>query len=241
MNSPSLRTLAALALTAASAAQAADINAIGTLNQTQFRALSEDLGAAVAYKPMVPAEGLGILGFDVGVSAHATSVENRAVLSSAAGGASVPSNLPMVSVRAVKGLPFDMDIGVAYGAVASSNIHTFGGEFRWAFIGGNTLLPAVALRGTINRLSGVDNLKVNTSSLDVSISKGFAMVTPYAGVGTVRIKSEAPGVATLAGESFTKSKVFGGVNVNLGVVNLAAETDKTGNNTSYGIKVGVRF
>jgi hypothetical protein len=240
MHRHTLRTLAALTLTAAGAAQAADINAIGALNQTQFRALSEDLGAAVSYKPMVPAEGLGVLGFDVGVSVNATSVENRAELSAAAGGASVPSYLPMVNVRAVKGLPFDIDVGVAYGAVASSNIHTFGGEARWAFIAGNALLPAVAVRGAFNRLSGVDNLKVNTSSLDVSISKGFAMVTPYAGVGTVRIKSEAPGTA-LAGESFTKSKVFAGANVNLGLVNLAAEADKTGDNTSYGVKVGVRF
>jgi hypothetical protein len=240
MNLLSLRSFGALALLAATTAHAADINNIGALNQTQFRALSEDLGAVVSYKPLVPAETLGLIGFDLGVAVTGTSLEHRDLLSLAAGGSSVPKILPLVSARAVKGLPFNFDIGVALGGVPNSNVRTAGGELRWAFIDGGMVLPAIAVRGAINQLSGVDQLKVNTSSIDVSISKGFLMFTPYAGVGTVHVKTKAPGT-TLANESFNKSKVFAGVNVNLGLVNLAAETDKTGDNTSYGVKVGFRF
>lgn len=236
----SLRSAAALALLAATTAHAADITNVGALNQTQFRALSEDLGAAVSYKPLVPAETLGLIGFDIGVAVTGTSLEHRDVLSLAAGGSTVPKTLPLVSARAVKGLPFNFDIGVALGAVPNSNVRTAGGELRWAFIDGGMVLPAIAVRGAINRLSGVDQLKVNTSSVDVSISKGFLMFTPYVGVGTVNIKTEAPGTA-LAKESFNKSKVFAGINVNLGLLNLAAETDRTGDNTSYGLKAGFRF
>ncbi|MDP4300568.1 hypothetical protein [Leptothrix discophora] len=235
-----LKLLAGAALIACGAAHAADINAINQLNQTQFRQLSEDLGAAVSYKAMTPAEGLGLIGFDIGIGMTGTKLENVAALTAAAGGSDVPSTLPLVSVRAVKGLPFGVDVGVALGAVPGSNVRTTGGELRWAFVGGGMLTPAIAVRAAINNLSGVDNLKVDTTSLDVSISKGFVMFTPYAGVGTVKVKTSAPGT-TLAGEKFNQKKIFGGVNINLGLVNLALETDKTGEATSYGAKVGLRF
>ena len=90
MSRQTLRTCAALTLLAATAAQASDINAVNLLNQAEFRALSEDLGATLAYKALVPAESLGIIGFDLGVAATGTSMESRAVLSKAAGGASMP-------------------------------------------------------------------------------------------------------------------------------------------------------
>ena len=77
-------------LTATGAAQAADFNALRLLNQTEFRAFSEDVASAISYKGMIPAEGLGITGFDLGVRAGATEVSNRDVLRKAAGGASVP-------------------------------------------------------------------------------------------------------------------------------------------------------
>ncbi|MGY0194522.1 hypothetical protein ACWA7J_05535 [Leptothrix sp. BB-4] len=235
-----LKFIAGVTLLACGAAHAADINAIGSLSQSQFRQLSEDLGAAVSYKAMTPAEGLGLIGFDIGIGMTGTKLENTAALTAAAGGSSVPSTLPLVSVRAVKGLPFGVDVGVALGSVPGSNVRTRGGELRWAFVGGGMLTPAIAVRAAINNLAGVNQLNVDTTSLDVSISKGFVMFTPYAGIGTVQVRTSAPGTA-LAGERFTQQKVFGGVNINLGLMNLALETDKTGKAASYGAKVGLRF
>lgn len=241
----SVRTLGAVALLVACAAQtahAADLSNFNNLTATEFRALSEDLGAALSYKPLVPAEGLGLTGFDVGVAATGTVLKNRDVFKKVVNGATVPGSLPVVTARAVKGLPFDIDVGVALGSVPGTNVRTAGGELRWAFVGGGTLTPALAVRAAINRVSGVDQLKFNTSSLDVSISKGFVMFTPYAGAGLVRTKSEA----TITGgeqrrESFNQNKVFAGLNVNLGLLNVALETDKTGDASSYGVKLGLRF
>jgi hypothetical protein len=236
-------TLAALCATVATAglAQAADVNTIGALTPTQFRLLSEDLGSALSYKPMVPAEGLGITGFDIGVAAGDTRVKNGAAFNAASGGSSTPKNLPLASVRAHKGLPFDIDLGVSISSLPTTNIRSTGGELRWAFVPGSTVMPALAVRLSGTFLSGVDNLKLRTTGVDLSISKGFLMFTPYAGVGTVAVKS----TGTIAGgsvtEKFNQSKVFGGLNVNFGLLNLAVETDKTGNDTSYGVKVGLRF
>ncbi len=243
---PSLRLLGAALLVPVLTAQAADLNKINTLTQTDFRLLSEDLGAALSYKGLVPAESLGITGFDIGVAATGTSLQHRGVLANAASGSTVPKTLPVTTVRAVKGLPFNIDIGAAVGTVPGTDLRVSGAELRWAILPGSTLVPAIALRGGVSYVSGVDQLKLRTTSLDLSISKGFLMFTPYAGVGIVKVASQVnavDGKTPLATqkESFDESKVFAGVNLNLGLVNIAVEGDKTGDATSYGLKLGFRF
>jgi hypothetical protein len=42
-------------------------------------------------------------------------------------------------------------------------------------------------------------------------------------------------------ESLSLNKVFVGVNLNFGLVNLAFEGDRTGEASSYGAKLGFRF
>ncbi len=141
---------------------------------------------------MIPAEGLGITGFDIGLSGAATQVSHRDVLRKAAGGASVPKGIPVAGIHAVKGLPYDIDIGLTVLTLPSTNVRATGGEVRWAFIAGNTLLPAVALRLSTMNLSGVDQLKMRSNSVDLSISKGFLFATPYGGIGRVQTTSKAP-------------------------------------------------
>jgi hypothetical protein len=227
-------------MAATGSAQGADFNAIGALNQSEFRAFSEDVAAAVSYKAMIPAEALGITGFDLSIAANATEVANREVLRKAAGGASIPKALPSVSVRAVKGLPFGLDIGVVASTLPGTNVRALGGELRWAFIEGGVLMPAVAVRVATMRLSGVDELKLQSNSIDLSISKGFTLLTPYAGIGYVDTRASAPGTG-LQRESFGQTKVFAGLNIALAPLALVIEAEKTGDATGYGAKLAIRF
>lgn len=220
-------------------AQASNLNISG-LNQTQFQQLSEDLGAALSYKPLQPAEPLGVLGFDIGIAATDTKLENRADYTGAFSG-SAPSSLVVPTVRAYLGLPLNFDVGVIYGAVPDSNIELWGGELRYALIPGGVATPAVALRASYTALTGVDTLKLNTSSVDLSISKGFALFTPYAGIGYVWVQSTPQGVPSLAADDLSMSKYFIGLNMNFVFMNVALEADKTGGTPSYGIKLGFRF
>ncbi len=240
--SPTLRSLmSATALSTALAANAADINTLQLLTQTEFRGLSEDLGAALSFKPLIPAESMGITGFDVGIAVTGTRLRNRAAFEKASAGASVPATLPVPTLRVHKGLPLDIDVGVSVAAIPSSNIRVYGGEVRWAILPGSALTPALAVRASASSLEGVDQLKLRTAGLDISVSKGFAMLTPYAGVGIVRVSSEGSATALKTPEKFNENKVFAGLNVNFGLVNLAFEGDRTGDATSYGMKFGLRF
>ena len=235
--------LAAGVLLAASLpAWAADINNIGGLGQPEFRRFSEDLGSALSYKPLTPAEPLGLLGFDVGLAATVTKIENADVFKTV--GAGDISSIVVPSLRVNLGLPFGIDVGAMAGAAPATNIRLYGGELRWAFVKGGTAVPAIALRGSYTQLSGVDQLDFNTKGVDLSISKGFAFFTPYGGIGKVWVTSTpnvTPNPTNLVEESFSLNKAFVGFNMNFVLVNFALEWDKTGDATSYGAKLGFRF
>jgi len=220
---------------------AADISKIDQLTQDDFHKLSQDLGAALSYKPLIPTAPLGITGFDLGLAVTATSIKNSDVLQKA--GAGDHSTLPVPSLRLHKGLPLDLDVGVMVGAVPGTNVRLYGGELRYALVAGGAALPAIGIRGSYTKLAGVDQLDFNTKGVDLSISKGFLMFTPYAGVGKVWVASAPKNIPTSvpSKESLSLNKVFVGVNLNFGLMNLAFEGDRTGEASSYGAKLGFRF
>lgn len=230
-------------LTLAQPALAANISTLGALSQSDFKTLSEDLGAALSYKPVTPAESLGVTGFDIGIEVTQTDTSKSAQIWNTAtnGGGSV-SKVYVPKLHIAKGLPLGIDIAAFYSKIPSSNISLTGAEVRYAIVEGGVATPAIAVRGAYTKLGGVDQLSLNTKSLDVSISKGFAMFTPYAGVGQVWVTS-TPNVTplTLSEEKFTQSKVFVGGNLNFGLTNIAAELDKTGGVQSVSLKLGFRF
>ena len=217
---------------------AANINSLGALAQSEFKLFSEDLGAALSYKAVIPAEPLGVTGFDLGLEVTSTEMKNSSLWADATG--SSRNSLPVPKIHIHKGLPLNIDVGAFYSSVPTTNIKLYGGELRYAILEGGTATPAVAIRGAMTKLTGVEQLSFGTKSLDVSISKGFAMLTPYAGVGTVWVDS-TPNVAPLVKESFRQNKVFAGANLNFGLLNLAFEYDKTGSAASYSAKLGFRF
>ncbi len=218
-----------------------DLNNLQALAQAEFRALSEDLGSALSYKPLTPAEPLGVTGFDMGIEVTSTKMtKSEEAWKTATNSSSGIGTVYVPKLHIAKGLPLDIDVAAFYSAIPTTNVKLVGAELRYAVLPGGVATPAVAIRGSYTKMSGVEQLAFNTKGLDVSISKGFAMFTPYAGIGQVWVNSTA-NTGTLAAESFTQSKVFAGLNMNLGVTNIALEGDRTGGTSSYGLKLGFRF
>ena len=233
--------LLALATLLAQTAQAGNLSSLGTLTQAELRTASEDLGAALSYKPLLPTEDQGITGFDIGVAVTGTDVSRSAAALSKAG-ASLGSLDTLLTTRLNlhKGLPLGFDIGAFVASVPSLGTTVTGGELRYALLKGGVATPAIGVRGALTRMSGSDQLALSTRSLDISISKGFAMLTPYVGAGQVWVNS-SPNAGSLAGESFNQGKLFAGASMSLGLLNLTFEGDKTGNTTSWGVKLGLRW
>lgn len=233
-----LSVLAALLLTVNLPAQAADnLDRLFNLSQTEFGLLSRDFTAAASYKAVAPGAPLGITGFDIGLELTATQLADDNVWKKA--GADI-STLMLPKIHVHKGLPFDIDVGASLAAAPNSDIKIMGLEARYAIIAGNVAIPSLSLRAAATRLSGVSQIDLETKSVELTVSKGFLLFTPYAGLGRVW-GSVTPHVANLHKVSPSANKVFVGLNTNMGLFNVAAEADRTGDNDTFSIKFGFRW
>ena len=121
-----------------------DIDNITNLFQADFKDLTSDLGAALSYKAIRPAEPMGSLGFDIGFEVTSTKMESDALEKATTGNA--PSKLLVPKLHISKGLPFGFDVGAFYTSVPSSNIGLVGGELSYALFEGGVVSPAISVR-----------------------------------------------------------------------------------------------
>lgn len=223
------------------ATHAADIRLSNLAGQqASFKILAENLGAATSYKGIIPAEPLGITGFDVGAAVTGTRITDKAVYGRAVGG-DAPEYLTQTKLYAHKGLPFGLDVGFVTSNSPNSNISTVGGEVRYALLSGSAVTPAIGLRAGYTKVNGVDQLNLENKSLELTISKGFLMFKPYAGIGHVWTTARPDAGLGLSKESIGLFRGYVGANLNLGLFNLALEADKTGEAESLSAKLGFRF
>ncbi len=206
------------------------------LNQADFKSFSEDFGMALSYQPVSPAAPLGdkLPGFDAGVEASYVKLDKGAsyfqkmdAITTATGKGELPNALIIPRIHVQVGLPIiPIDLGVSYSSIPNSDIKLVGYELKYAVLEGGLAMPAVAIRGAYTKLSGVDVLDLSTKSLDISISKGILIFTPYAGIGEVWITSEPHSkyATSLKKEDITKTKGFVGTKMKIfPFVNLVVE------------------
>ncbi len=224
-----------------------DIKFSTGMTQDLFKKFSEEAGVALAYKPVSPAEPYGITGFDIGLEVSAINIDDK-YWKFALKDQDVPGYALIPKLHAIKGLPFGIDVGVVYSKVPGSNIEYYGGELKYAVLQGSAVTPALAVRGTFTKLSGVKELDLSTYGVEASISKGFGMgvkLTPYAGVGANWIKSTpkdyASSLLLLKEESFTKTKAYVGARFNILLLSVTAEAEYNTVTPVYSLKAGLSF
>ncbi len=221
-----------------------DLDGVENFTQENFELFANNLASAVSYKSISPAEPLGILGFDVSIGISATTIDKNLFDIASDSGWDL-DYLPMPKLMVHKGLPLNFDIGAFYTSAPDTDIKIWGGEIKYSIVEGGLIVPALAFRLTYSSLEGLDELEQDNLGAEVSISKGFAVLTPYAGLGTIR-STATPNIPlpaninNLKEVSTTNTKVFAGLNINLGL-NIGLEIDRTGDETTYSLKTGVRF
>jgi hypothetical protein len=251
------RLLIAAALTLSLAGQVwanADINFVKGVTQGGFKSLTHELGSALSYKNVAPAEPLGITGFDIGVEAEAVNISKESDYWRSATGNNAPSVYLIPKLRVRKGLPFGIDVGAMYSYVPDSNIQLLGAEVSKAILEGSAATPALGVRATYTRLINVGSLDFQTVGIDASVSKGFLFITPYAGAGAVWIDNTPKGrlatdptfIAVNGGAPIKEEKIwqerfFGGVKVSpLPFFNVTGEVEFSGRMT-YSLKAAIGF
>lgn len=214
----------------------ADISIPQGFPQSTFREVTEELGLAIAYVPLAPAENLGITGFDLGVEVTAVNIDEdlfRDVMSDP------PGTLVFPKLHIQKGIPFGIDLGAIYSKVPNSDISLAGGEVKWAILTGTAATPALAIRGSYTRLLGVSDLDLETFGADLSVSKGFFFLTPYAGVGQIWIMAES-NIASLEKETSSKTRGFIGLKASLLPFSIVGEYDIS-EVSSFNLRLNISF
>lgn len=234
-----LGNLLLLLFVAVPAQAADDIDNLGALAQDEFAGLSEDLNAIMAYRATQPAEPLGIIGFDMGVDASLIDVEAEGAWATASG--DDVSRIPTGRLSVTKGLPFGFDVGASYSSIPGSNVKVLGGQLRYALVEGGVVHPAIGLRAAYTRLEGVDDLDADTRSFDVSISKGFGPLTPYAGYGRVWGDFDPDASTGLERVETAENRAYAGLRFSLLVMQFSLEAERMGDRAGYTAKLGFGF
>lgn len=236
-----MRALAAISLSlfavAASAESDFEIQPGGS--QAQFRSVAKDIAATLDYKALGPAEASGLTGFSVGAFATYAPTSDKDAWTAVTG--EEVDAIGMVGVSAVKGLPFNIDIGAFYSQVPKTDAKLFGGEVRWAVLPGGVATPAVAVRGSYTKLSGEDQLEYDAYGFDVSVSKGFAFLTPYAGAGYSFGTVSTDPLFGYEDEDVNQAKFFVGARIALGFLQLTPEYTRSGDTNAYSLRLSLGF
>jgi len=235
-----LAILLLLGMSGAAFSAESDISLPAGFQQSSLNTLVTELGLIAVYNPQAPAETLGVVGFEAGASVTGYQID-QAVWNSVVSDSDAPSTIVVPRLMLRKGLPWGVDVGYSYVSVPSSNIKVSGVEVRKSLLDGSTVSPAVSVLVHGSRLSGVDDLKLSTLGVDLAISKGFAMLTPYAGVGLLRIKGRDESGLGLAEVSTTENRSY--VDVRVGFfpfMNLAAQADFA-EVESYSLRLNIAF
>jgi hypothetical protein len=142
---------------------------------------------------MVSAEPGGWTGYDIGIALRGVEVDSGLWKQFNVDESAIA--VPRIMVR--KGLPFNIDVGAFYADVSDYDLSMQGAEIQWAILEGTVATPALSLRGSYTELDAAGEMEVTTTAADLVISKGFAMLTPYAGVGTVAFDGKYTGALPL--------------------------------------------
>ncbi|HSW13866.1 MAG TPA: hypothetical protein VLI06_13565 [Solimonas sp.] len=207
--------------------------------QRDFRSISEDITAALNYKALGPAEATGITGIGIGVIASYVEVDDTSAWQNVTGEDVDAVGMAGVVVR--KGLPLGLDVGAFYASVPGADADLYGGELRWAILEGGVAEPALAVRGSFTRASGIDDFDYEAYGLDVSVSKGFTFLTPYAGYGYVWSEVDPHGTAGLEKEEVDGGRFFAGLRIGIALLDITPEYEHIEGRDAFNLLLGLSF
>ncbi len=216
----------AAALAAAPSASAWEPD--GEASPVALEAFHDQFASSAYFYPRHSAKPLGWIGFDVWADAAVTPDFEDEVRTEE--GTALTDDLPsghlgIYRVGARKGLPGGFDIGAAVGKAYDSDLEFLSGELSWAILEGGLAVPAVGLRVTGQQASD-DSYELRQVGAEVLISKGFTILTPYAGAGWARSESTFERFGSDYDVETDHGFVYGGVILNLWVPKITFELEQ---------------
>lgn len=216
-----MRRLSAMVavLAMAGAAHAGEFRLDPSITPVELLDLTEAVADVITLPNVGPAEPGGVTGFDVLAVAGGPQVDtDDSWWVNGVNGDTTAGVFYGTRIVARKGLPGNVDVGAQVGKVLGEQF--WGADVKWAFFPGGAISPALALRASYSKMAG-DPVEVEVAEVQAVISKGFAMLTPYAALGYRRVEGSAElddgGLVTV---TMDKERITGAVGIRLSIVPL---------------------
>ena len=180
---------------------------IDSQGRSDFRSLMSELGVVMAPRIPMPADTLGFAGFQVSGELGLTQIGNNksywngvnAVSPQSPNTARPDSTLTTVGVFLRKGIWFpapSFEFGGGVVNLLDSQMLSWQGYAKFALHEGfhDLPFPSLAVRAAFAYLTGTDQVSLQTTSLDVLVSKGFGVlktfrIEPFGGWSLLMIKA----------------------------------------------------
>jgi hypothetical protein len=206
-----------------------------------LNAFHKHYSSAMYAFPRHAAAPLGITGFEVAASlGYVGDFDEHEFADEVLEDDLTVDALAPVSVMARKGIPWNIDLGLSWSRDLDLDLDRWAAEVQWAFIEGGPATPALALRVTYGQGDG-DVYRLRQSGAEVLISKGFTILTPFAGVGVVYSEGRFD---RLLGESATFDTTqhifYLGATLNLLLPKITA-TMEMGEDLMWVVQIGFGF
>ncbi len=171
-------------------AHAGDTGFDASFTPADLAALTEAVGDAVAFPNLSTASPGGLPGFQLLGAAGGPEIDTGARWWSYVPHANeVGGFLLGQRVIARKGLPFNLDVGVQAGKALGGDF--WGADVRWAFVESGVLQPAAAVRVAYSRLDTSLLDRCEVGEVQIVLSKGFVVLSPYGALGYRRARAAA--------------------------------------------------
>lgn len=202
------------------------------LTKAEFAELTGEIGSVLRFRQLGDATPLGKGNGDVSVQVGNMPTDNRSLGRSMA--------FPRVIARF--GASDRVDIGAFGGFEPDANYGMAGFDTKIAlFVQGPARPVSLAIRPSVTSLIGPSQLLAANASIDVSISRSFGALSPYAGVATTgSIAYERSANVDLDPAVANGSISYAGLSYAFRALVASAEVEK-GTRVSYAFRLGTRF
>jgi hypothetical protein len=228
---PLSTVIAVLVLTATLVPQSANAQTgTGQLTKDQLTTAADDLGSVLRFRQLGATTTLPKGKVDLGVQFGSSSLETP------------NSSWNHTRFAGRFGVSDRMDVGVWGGNHSASKAAIAGIDTKILLVKQSATAPvSIAVRPSLSSILGTADIWAASVGFDVSVSRTFGALAPYAGVGATstfaleRMASVDLGYATAG-----RSVAFAGVVYTWRSLVTSAEVE-SGAKTSYAVRIGTRF
>jgi hypothetical protein len=200
------------------------------LTKGEFAEFTAELGSALRFRQLGDARTLARGDVDVSVEFASAAIDtaNRSV------------SFPRIVGRF--GVSDRVDIGAWGGLNTSANYGLVGGDAKIVLLRGGPARPVtLSIRPSLTTLVGPSEVFAASASIDLTVSRAFGAVSPYAGVATTASAAmERSTEVDLDPATAEGSVAYAGLSYHWRTVVMSAEMEK-GTQVSYAFRLGTRF